>query len=35
MILRPKNKEKWISDDLTAFTFDGYKLQFVSKFRYF
>ena len=34
MIFRPRNKEKWISDSFPDFTFNGCKLQFVSKFRY-
>ena len=32
MIYRPRNKEKWISDSFPDFTFDGCKLQFLSKF---
>jgi len=34
MIFKPKQKDKWITDNFPEFTFDGYKLRFVSQFRY-
>ena len=34
MIFKPKQKDKWITDNFPEFTFDGYKLRFVSQFKY-
>ena len=34
MLFKPKQKDKWITDNFPEFTFDGYKLRFVSQFKY-
>jgi len=34
MIFKPKQKDKWITDNFPEFTFDGYKLRFVYQFKY-
>ena len=34
MMFKPKQKDKWITDNFPEFTFDGYKLRFVSQFKY-